>query len=109
MANEITSSLSNGAILSMTLSVSDFLVDDGITVNCINPGPVDTAYATGVAHEQVRWGFPAGRWGQPRDVANLIAWLLTDDAAWITGQVSNSTGGWRRGSRGQLRLSSERR
>jgi 3-oxoacyl-[acyl-carrier protein] reductase len=95
--------------LSMTLSVSDFLVDDGITVNCINPGPVDTAYATGVAHEQVRWGFPAGRWGQPRDVANLIAWLLTDDAAWITGQVSNSTGGWRRGSRGQLRLSSERR
>lgn len=95
MANEIAYAVSKGAILSMTLSVSDFLVDDGITVNCINPGPVDTGYATGVAHEQVRSGFPAGRWGRPRDVANLIAWLLTDDAAWITGQIINSTGGWR--------------
>ena len=98
MWNEIAYSLSKGAILSMTNSVSDFLIDKGITTNCINPGPVDTGYARGKAHEQVRLGFPAGRWGQPDDVAKLVAWLLTDDAEWITGQFINSTGGWR-GSR----------
>ena len=95
MADEIAYSLSKGAILSMTNSVADFLADAGITVNCINPGPVDTGYATGRAHEAVRVGFPAGRWGEPDDVANLVAWLVSDEAAWITGQVINSTGGWR--------------
>ena len=40
-------------------------------------------------------GFPAKRWGEPDDVARLVVWLCSDDAAWITGQVINSTGGWR--------------
>jgi len=34
-----------------------------------------------------------GRWGQPDDAARLIAWLATDEASWITGQVLDSTGG----------------
>ena len=37
-----------------------------------------------------------GRWGTPDDPARLIAWLVTDEAAWITGQVINSEGGFRR-------------
>ena len=36
---------------------------------------------------------PQGRWGMPDDAARLIAWLCSDDAGWITGQVINSTGG----------------
>jgi 3-oxoacyl-[acyl-carrier protein] reductase len=40
--------------------------------------------------------FPAGRWGAPDDAARLVAWLCTDDAAWVTGQVINSEGGFRR-------------
>lgn len=43
--------------------------------------------------------FPAGRWGQPEDVANRVAWLAGDDAAWITGQVIDSEGGFRRWAR----------
>jgi len=39
---------------------------------------------------------PQGRWGEPDDAARLIAWLCTDDALWITGQVINSEGGFRR-------------
>jgi NAD(P)-dependent dehydrogenase (short-subunit alcohol dehydrogenase family) len=35
-------------------------------------------------------------WGTPDDPARLIAWLVTDEAAWITGQVINSEGGFRR-------------
>ena len=47
-------------------------------------------------HEAVRRHFPQGRWGTPDDPARLIAWLVTDEAAWITGQVINSEGGFRR-------------
>ena len=36
------------------------------------------------------------RWGAPDDPARLIAWLVTDEAAWITGQVINTEGGFRR-------------
>ncbi len=44
----------------------------------------------------MRRHFPQGRWGTPDDPARLIAWLATDDAAWITGQVINTEGGFRR-------------
>lgn len=39
---------------------------------------------------------PLGRWGDPDDAARLVAWLCSDDAAWITGQVIDSEGGFRR-------------
>jgi 3-oxoacyl-[acyl-carrier protein] reductase len=59
-------------------------------------GPLGTGYAAPEAHEIVRRHFPSGRWGTPDDPARLIAWLVTDEAAWITGQVINSEGGFRR-------------
>jgi len=40
--------------------------------------------------------FPFGRMGQPEDPARLIAWLLTEEAAWITGQIINTEGGFGR-------------
>jgi len=40
--------------------------------------------------------FPQRRWGTPDDPARLIAWLATDEAAWVTGQVINTEGGVRR-------------
>ena len=39
---------------------------------------------------------PQGRWGEPDDAARLIRWLCTDEAQWITGQVIDSEGGFRR-------------
>ena len=66
-----------------------------MTVNCINPGPVDTGYATGEIHGQVARMFPAGHWGRPDDVARLVAWIVSPEAAWITGQVLDSEGGFR--------------
>jgi 3-oxoacyl-[acyl-carrier protein] reductase len=96
MDSEIAYAVSKGAIHQMTASIANHLADKGVTVNTINPGPVDTGYATGEIHARVARAFPAGRWGQPSDVANLVAWLVTDEAAWINGQVINSEGGWRR-------------
>ena len=100
MTGEVAYAASKGALASITQTLADQLAERGITVNTVNPGPVDTGYAAFAdqpeAHEIVRRHFPSGRWGNPDDPARLIAWLVTDEAAWITGQVINSEGGFRR-------------
>ncbi|MFF5537439.1 SDR family oxidoreductase [Streptomyces cinerochromogenes] len=96
MPGEIAYALQKGALASVTRSLSTALAGRGITVNAVNPGPVDTGYATGEAHAAVAARFPAGRWGVPDDPARLIAWLATDEAGWITGEVISSEGGFRR-------------
>ena len=93
--SEISYMTSKGAIHQATRSLSASLIGRGITVNTINPGPVDTGYPTGEQWQRVRDRMPQGRWGEPDDVARLIAWLCTDDARWITGQVIDSEGGFR--------------
>ncbi|MGW7526931.1 SDR family oxidoreductase [Streptomyces sp. NPDC054783] len=96
MPGEIAYALQKGALASITRSLAGTLAEQGITVNAVNPGPVDTGYATGEAHAAVAARFPGGRWGLPDDPARLIVWLATDEAGWITGEVINSEGGFRR-------------
>ena len=96
MPHEIAYATSKGALTSITRTLADVLVDQGITLNTVNPGPVDTGYASAEDVERTSHRFPAHRWGMPDDPARLIAWLATDDASWITGQVINSEGGFRR-------------
>jgi 3-oxoacyl-[acyl-carrier protein] reductase len=95
MPGEIAYALQKGALASITRSLSTTLTENAITVNTVNPGPVDTGYATGEIYDAVAAHSPAGRWGMPDDPARLIAWLTTDEAAWITGEVINSEGGFR--------------
>ncbi|TDV40432.1 3-oxoacyl-[acyl-carrier protein] reductase [Actinophytocola oryzae] len=96
MPGEVAYAASKGALWSITATLADELASSGITVNTVNPGPVDTGYAPPDVHAEVAARFPGGRWGAPDDPARLIAWLATDEAAWITGQVINSEGGFRR-------------
>jgi 3-oxoacyl-[acyl-carrier protein] reductase len=96
MSRELPYAISKGAIHQMTLSLSDALADRGVTVNAVNPGPVDTGWADEELTASVGRALPAGRWGTPDDVARLVRWLASDDSAWITGQVINSEGGFRR-------------
>jgi 3-oxoacyl-[acyl-carrier protein] reductase len=96
MTGEVAYAASKGALASITKTLADQLADQQITLNAVNPGPVDTGYAPPVAYEAVRRHFPQQRWGVPDDPARLIAWLVTDEAAWITGQVINTEGGFRR-------------
>jgi 3-oxoacyl-[acyl-carrier protein] reductase len=96
MPGEIAYAASKGALSSITLTLADELADRGITVNCVNPGPVDTGWATPELFAAVADRLPAGRWGEPDDAARLIAWLVSDDGRWMTGQVLNSEGGFRR-------------
>jgi 3-oxoacyl-[acyl-carrier protein] reductase len=96
MRDEVAYATAKGALAAITPTLADHLADQAITLNTVNPGPVDTGYASPDVREDVRRRFPAGRWGVPDDPARLIAWLVTDEAAWITGQVINSEGGFRR-------------
>ena len=96
MRAEVAYAATKGALASVTRTLADQLADQAITLNTVNPGPVDTGYAPPGVREAVSDHFPAGRWGSPDDPARLIAWLVTDEAAWITGQVINSEGGFRR-------------
>ncbi|MEU1572446.1 SDR family oxidoreductase [Streptomyces collinus] len=96
MPGEIAYALQKGALASITRSLATTLAERGITVNTVNPGPVDTDYLTGEYYHAVAARFPSGRWGMPDDPARLIAWLATDEAGWITGEVINSEGGFRR-------------
>jgi 3-oxoacyl-[acyl-carrier protein] reductase len=93
MPGELAYIASKGALHQLTLSLSAHLVRRGITVNTVNPGATDTGYADEQLYQAVLALEPQKRWGQPADAARLIAWLCTDEAAWITGQVINSTGG----------------
>ncbi|MBW2316003.1 MAG: SDR family oxidoreductase [Deltaproteobacteria bacterium] len=99
MPNEIAYAVSKGALHQMTATLADALIDRGVTVNCINPGPTDTGYAKGRSHEVIARMFPAGRWGRTEDVANLVAWLVSAQGEWMTGQVHVSEGGFRRWAR----------
>lgn len=96
MPDEIAYTLQKGALASATRVLATTLAPHAVTVNTVNPGPVDTDYATGDAYRAIAAMFPAGRWGMPDDPARLIAWLATDEAEWITGQVINSEGGFTR-------------
>lgn len=96
MPDELPYAVSKGAIHQMTRSLADALADRRITVNCVNPGPTDTGWATPDQDATVERAMPFGRWGRPDDVANLVAFLVSDQGGWITGQVVDSEGGFRR-------------
>jgi 3-oxoacyl-[acyl-carrier protein] reductase len=96
MPSEIPYAASKAVVEQMTRHLAFHLAPRGITVNTINPGPTDTGWADPDTHQVVRRRMPFGRWGTPDDAARLIAWLTTDDARWITGQVINSEGGFSR-------------
>jgi 3-oxoacyl-[acyl-carrier protein] reductase len=91
---EIAYVASKGALQQVTATLAEELSGLRITVNAVNPGPTDTDW--GLAERDPAPRMPSGRWGEPDDAARLVAWLCSDDARWITGQVIDSEGGFRR-------------
>ena len=96
MSGELAYAISKGAIQQMTASLADALAGRSVTVNAVNPGPVDTGWPSEELRSRLTAAFPAGRWGRPDDIAPVVSWLLSADAGWVTGQVLNAEGGFRR-------------
>ena len=83
-----------GAIEAFTVTLSAEVAPLGITVNAVDPGPTDTGWMTDEIKEYLLSRFPMGRIGQPEDAARLIAFLASESAGWVTGQIIRSTGGF---------------
>lgn len=103
MSGEIAYATSKAALAGITQSVANDLIEHGIILNTVNPGPVNTGYLDEETADRpaevlqsVLAHFPGGRFGEPDDPARLIAWLVSEDARWIVGQVINTEGGFRR-------------
>jgi 3-oxoacyl-[acyl-carrier protein] reductase len=102
------SPLPNGSVYSATKASVDALTKSlaaelgpqKVLVNSVLPGPVETeGFHAMPGSDELQARFvpqtPLGRIGQPRDVASVVAFLASDEAAWITGQVIPVTGGLR--------------
>lgn len=96
MTGEMAYAVSKEAIRGLCVQAAHLLAPQGIRVNCINPGPNDTGYLYGEDYRTVAKMFPGGRWGKPLDAANLVQFLHSDKAEWITGQTIASEGGFNR-------------
>ncbi|OZT76785.1 SDR family oxidoreductase [Salinicoccus roseus] len=97
MTNEIPYAVSKAAVANLAVQASHILGIMDIRVNAVNPGPTDTGYIKDPElYHEIESRFNAKRWGTPSDVANLLLFLHSREGAWITGQVINSEGGFRR-------------
>jgi 3-oxoacyl-[acyl-carrier protein] reductase len=94
MPGELAYVATKGAIEAFTRTLAVEVGHKGITVNAVNPGPTDTGWMTGELERKILPKFPPGRIGQPEDAARLVAFLASDEAAWITGQTIHSEGGF---------------
>jgi 3-oxoacyl-[acyl-carrier protein] reductase len=100
MPGELPYVLSKAAVQGAVRTLADELADRGITVNAVNPGPVDTGWPSDELRQRLAPAFPAGRWGRPEDIAPVVAWLASPDSGWVTGQTIDAEGGFRRGAAG---------
>jgi NAD(P)-dependent dehydrogenase (short-subunit alcohol dehydrogenase family) len=90
-------SSTKGAIVAFTRSLSQQLVDKGIRVNAVAPGPIWTPLIPATMPEEKVASFgkdvPMGRPGQPEEVAPCFLFLASDDASYMAGQVLHPNGG----------------
>ena len=93
---QINYSASKSALVGMARSISRELGGRGITANVVAPGFIDTDMTSELSAEQQKdylSRIPAGRFASPEEVAKVVSWLASDDAAYITGAVIPVDGG----------------
>lgn len=88
---------SKHAIESYGRSAASELGKYGITVNIVAPGPIQTGYIEPEAEARIADHTPLRRIGQPDDVADVILFMASEQARWLTGQLIYVGGGWRMG------------
>ena len=87
---------SKAGVIGMTRTAAKELCRKNVTCNCISPGTIWTDMLKAVppeAQEQLKSGIPLGRFGDPKEVADLAVFLASDEASYITGQTINCDGG----------------
>jgi 2-hydroxycyclohexanecarboxyl-CoA dehydrogenase len=98
---EVVYSACKAGVIGFTKSLARETARRGVTVNCVCPGPTETALLDEVRSsdrgakimQAVGRAIPLGRFGTPEDVAGAVAYFASDEAAYVTGQVLSVSGG----------------
>lgn len=99
--------VAKAGVISLTRTLALELAAYGVRVNAVCPGPVYTEFNRGVMAqrgktlnltepemvERIRGAIPLGRWGEPEDIARVVAFLSSPAAGWMTGEVLRVSGG----------------
>lgn len=93
-SRNVSYAASKRALVSYSLSAAHEMGKYGITVNVVCPGATQTGYITPESESVVVGRTPLGRLGQSEDVANVITFLASDQASWVTGQLIYASGGF---------------
>ena len=81
------------ALEQFTKGLAHELASRGVTVNTVSPGFTDTAMLWDSFRETAAQMTPLRRLGKPRDIADVVAFLVSDEARWLTGQTIQASGG----------------
>ena len=96
MQGQVNYAASKAGVIGMTKSAARELASRGVTVNAVAPGFISTDM-TDVLSDKVKEAaegqIPLGRFGKPEDVAAAVAFLASEEAGYITGQVLHVDGG----------------
>lgn len=94
---EVAYSASKSALIGYTKALAKELAPSNINCNCVCPGVIDTKMNAGFTQselEQIKSEIPKGRLGSPKEIAELIYFLCSDNADYITGQIITCDGGY---------------
>ncbi len=92
-AGQIIYGATKAMIEAFTRSIAIEVGRMGVTVNTVAPGPVQTGWMSDEMEKRQEMNIPLGRVGRPEDIADVIVFLASDQARWLTGQVIKVSGG----------------
>lgn len=93
LPGQVNYSSAKAALIGATKALSKELAVRKITVNAVAPGFIATDMTAELDELELKKTIPMGRFGQPEEVASLVSFLVSDEAAYITGQTINIAGG----------------
>lgn len=86
-------SAAKAGLIGATKALAQEVAPRKVTVNCVAPGFISTDMTADLDEKELRKMIPAGRFGKPEEVAALVAFLASEEAAYITGQTVSVNGG----------------